>query len=166
MERAVLNFNIGQECEIDFNFIIYVQKDLVHVNTAVQQLPEPDMVVDPRPIDTDGHYVHQVIPAFKLIVKGTHGTDNPKDQSLPKERNLHFNVLATGWQYEVRFPVYLRNEFRYSFESTKYLYQGLHGEVVPKDATEVIVKDGVKIIIRGAFDGCEFLVKVTICDKI
>ena len=47
-----------------------------------------------------------------------------------------------------------------------YLFHGLEDEEVPKDSTEVIIKDGVETIRNYAFSYCESLVKITIPDSV
>ena len=90
-------------------------------DTFVYQLPEPEMIVDPRPINL-----------------------------LKQHRNIDFKnkvrvegaaIIVTGIGTELglaerlSFRVYSRNEFHYSFESTKYLYHGIDGERAPENAT-------------------------------
>ena len=58
--------------------------------------------------------------------------------------------------------MYKKNEFRYSFESSKYLFHGKKYEHPPKGTTEVVVKDGVKIIHEMAFCNRKSLVRVTL----
>ena len=67
-----------------------------------------------------------------------------------------------GWDYNMRFRVYSRNEFHYSFESTKCLYHGIDEERAPRDGTEIVVKDRVVTIIRGAFYRYRSLSQITL----
>ena len=133
---------------------------LIHSNdedTAVYQLPELDMIVDPRPNSWESQY------KFEVTVNGTALTVMRIDP--PEDRDLDYDA-STGWCDEIYFRVYLRNEFHYSFESTKYLYYGIPGERAPLDTTEVIVKDGAETIMGYAFNHRESLVKVTIPDTV
>ena len=68
--------------------------------------------------------------------------------------------------YQIRFRIYSRNEFRYSFDSLKYLYHGIYSERAPQDATEVIVEDGVEKIKKKAFFHCYSLTKIVIPNTI
>ena len=127
------------------------------VDTAVRQLPEPDLVVDPRPIGgwNSGY-------KFKVTVKGTTLTITRTDP--PEDRDLAYKYgdVLTGWLDGISFRVYNVNEDRYSFESTRYIYHGLEHEEAPRDSTELIIKDGVETIQTRAFYNCKSLVKVTI----
>ena len=117
------------------------------VNTTVVELPEPDMVVDPR------HIHHKEQFKLEVVVNGTTmilTRVDIKDDENP------------GWSNDLSFRVYSRNEFHYSFELTKYLYHGIEGEGAPPDATEIIVKDGTERIRDLAFYGCFSLTKITI----
>ena len=119
-------------------------------DTAVHQLPEPDMVVDPTP-------VYQETFKVKVTVNGTAMTLTRIDR---KENE------RPGWKGRAYFRVYSRNEFHYSFESTKYLYHCIDGERAPRDATEIVVKDGVERIWEYAFRDCRSLSKITIPDTV
>ena len=114
------------------------------VDTAVHQLPEDGMVVDPRPISRK---------EFKFVIS-VNGTALSITRIDRKEGEV------PGWDVTLIFRLYSRNEFHYSFESTKYLYHGLDGEKAPGDATEAIVKDGVESIRFYAFWGCFSLSKI------
>ena len=50
--------------------------------------------------------------------------------------------VRPGWHHIVSFRVYNRNESRYSFESTIYLYHRLPNEYAPEDEV-VIIQDGL-----------------------
>ena len=118
-------------------------------DTLVHELPEPDMVVNPRHI---GDWPSK----FEVAVIGTELTltrINRKEDERP------------GWNH-IAFRVYSRNEFHYSFESTKYLYHGIKREQAHRGATEIVVKDGVETIRRWAFMDCYSLSKITIPNNV
>ena len=120
-------------------------------DTAAAELPEPDMVVDPRHIYGDSRF------KFEAVVIGTTLTLTRIERSGDED---------PGWEYTMKFRIYSRNEFHYSFESTKYLYHGIRGERAPEDATEIIFKDGIKTIMEDAFHVCSSLSKITIPDTV
>lgn len=115
-------------------------------DTVFHELPEPDMVVDPRDIFDE-------IYKFKMVVYGTTlkviRIDRKKDE-------------RPGCPFALHFRVYRRDEFHYSFESMKYLYHGIDDECAPLGATKVIVKDGIETINDKALCDCTFLTKVVI----
>ena len=47
-----------------------------------------------------------------------------------------------------------------------YFYQGLDGEIVPKDVTHVIVGETVTVIKKYAFYKCEYLVSIIMGDNV
>ena len=118
---------------------------LNHVDTAIHELPEPEMVVDPRPIDwAENDFKFEVnVNATSLIITRI----NRKENEEP------------GW-------VYSRNEFRYSFESKIYLFHVIKFERPPPGTTEIIFKDSIKTIRRMAFFCCFSLSKITIPNTI
>ena len=118
-----------------------------HVDITVHQLPEPDMVVNPRPtpVQKDCNFVVSVNGTAIIITR-----INRKQDERP------------GWPHSMFFWVYSRNEFHYSFESTKYLYHGIKYEYAPHDAMEIVFKDGIETIRTDAFNGCYSLPKITI----
>ena len=120
-------------------------------DTAVHQLPESDMVVDPRSLFYDRSL------KFEVTVNGT---------TLTITRIGRKQDQCPGWDCYVRFRVYSRNEFHYPFDSTKYLYHGIDYEYAPQDVTEVIVKNGVTTINFFAFMGCYSLSKITIPNSV
>ena len=96
-----------------------------------------------------------------------------RDQQLCSDTNSKIDRKEDGrpgwdpiYPPHVRFRVYSRNEFHYSFESTKYLYYGVDDERAPRDATEIIFKDGIERIGVDAFDDCFSLKKITIPDTV
>ena len=64
------------------------------------------------------------------------------------------------------FDFCLRNVFMYSFDSTIYLYHGIDCGYAPRDATGIIVTDGVKKIRESAFLFCRSLSKITIPESV
>ena len=119
---------------------------VVPVDTFVFELPEPDMVVDPR------HDNSTDLKRYEVNVNGTAMT-------VTKIRR---NANENPGMGHLRFRVYSRNEFHYPFDSTKYLYHGYYGERAPRNATEIIVKDGTERIRNQCFWGCSSLSKITI----
>ena len=116
-------------------------------DTAVDQLPEPGMVVDPRPIYLD---------MFKFNV-----TTNGTIVTVARIKTEKDGRKGPGWPCSILFRVYSRNEFYYSFDATIYLYHGIEDEEAPKETTEVMVKYGVETIREDAFKFCTFLSKIT-----
>ena len=114
---------------------------------VIHQLPQPDMVVDPRPI----FHIHEEKDyKFEVAVNGGTVTRiNRKENESP------------GWDVGIKFRVYSRNEFHYSLESTIYVYHGIKYERAPRNATEIIIKNGIKTIRSRAFQYCFSLSKIT-----
>lgn len=127
-------------------------------DTAFCQLPEPDMVVDPRHIGwwADEDFVEKSLK-FRVTVQGTTLKVTRVDQAKNWE---------PGWQNDSYFfRVYHRNESKYSFESAKYLHHGVMQEHAPYDTKELSIieadiKDGIGRIRGYAFAYCESLCKV------
>ena len=119
-------------------------------STLVDELPEPDMVVDPRPL------VHPWYELFewKISVEGTKLTIT----KITKGPQRFFK----GWGDFLLFRVYDRNEHRYSFESTTYLYNGLKLERAPLNTAEVVFKEGLQRVMDNAFLRCTDLREITI----
>ena len=118
--------------------------------TAVYELPEPEMAVNSRPVN---------FQSFKFEV-------SVKRAAVEITRIDRRGKRGQGWPESMRFLVYSRNEFRYSFESTKYLYHGIEDERPPLGTTEIIVRDGVETIGQYPFDRCLSLLKITIPDTV
>ena len=118
-------------------------------DTIVHELPEPDMIIDPRPIIEWFSRIQEESFKCRVTVNGT---------SLTVTRTGGNKCL----RHYPRFRVYGDKEDFCSFQSTKYIYQGLDYETAPEDTTEVIVKDGVERIWGWAFCKCTSLTKVTI----
>jgi len=71
-----------------------------------------------------------------------------------------------GWDNGFYLCAYLPTEHIPDFTSTVYTYWGLHHEKAPKDTTEVIFAPSLTTIKEYAFDGCKFLVRITMPDTI
>ena len=87
-------------------------------DTAVDQLPEPNMVVDPRP---NNWAVSNF--KFKVTIDGMTMTVTRTDTKDGDH----------GWWNRIKFQVYDQNEFWFSFLSSTYLLHGLEREMAPRE---------------------------------
>ena len=120
-----------------------------HSDSADHVLPEHDMVVDPRPISHEDLEVHYY-GKFRAMVNGLTLTVQKTD--------------GKGWKEDIYFRVYKRNERRFSFTETKYIFHGVKNETAPKQTTEVFFKDDFEFeeIPQDAFLNCAQLRKITL----
>ena len=91
------------------------------VQNAVHKLPEHNMTVDPRPSNVDDGF--KICFKFKFTVKGKIMT--VKRILIEKQDEEDRRRCCT-----IGFRVYNRNEFRYLFEETKYLFHSLNQRVL------------------------------------
>ena len=125
----------------------------VNQKRSVHELDHPNMEIDPRPIGKF-HYLADRHRRFVATVTGTTLILDRIDKNTP-------NLRSSLW-----FRTYEQHEEHFSFKSPRYIYHGLENERAPTYATEVIVKEGVEIIRRGAFESCRGLVNICIPDSV
>ena len=125
-------------------------------DTAVRQLPEPNMIVDPRPIDIiSGMENYKFEVAVNGMVMTVTRIDREKDE-------------RPGWPWSMFFRVYSRNDsiIHLNRRSIFTMVPGIGNERTPRDTTEIVVKDGVETIRVIAFQFCSSLSKITITDTV
>ena len=116
------------------------------LNTTVYQLPEPDMVVDPK--EGIGEHIK-----FNVNVNVT---------ALTVTRTNRGENEDPGWIYGIQFRVYSVVEINANIRLSSSNNSVARLMVKERDTTEVIGKNGVKPIKQQAFLQCRYLSEIAL----